>query len=91
MKNDLIFMTTTTDTSVLSNGIVPLSTIARRRGCALQGSNNAITLMKVGYYKVSGTITLTAPTIGDVTIVVAKNGTPVSGIEVTSTISTATT
>jgi len=89
MKNDLIFMTTTVTTDVAANAVIPLTTITRKRGCALQSANNAITLAKVGYYKVSGTVTFTAATTGDYSIGLFRNGTQTLGIESGVTVSTA--
>lgn len=90
-KNDLIFMINTTTSSVDSNGTIPLTTIARRRGCSLQSSNNGVVLEKAGYYKVSGTITFTAPATGNVIIDLAKNGIKIPGIQSVATVATATT
>lgn len=87
----LIYMITTTDSSVVANGIVPLTTIARRKGCAVQNGANSVILTKPGYYKVTGTVTYTAPVAGDVTFVVQKNGVAVPGLTSSQTVTTATT
>lgn len=87
----LIYMITNTNSSVLADGIIPLSTIARRRGCALVNGSNSIQALKPGYYKVSGTITFTAPAAGNVIVTLQKNGTAVPGISTSGTVTTATT
>lgn len=90
-NNSLIQMVTTSETSVLSNGIIPLTTIQRRRGKAIQSGNNGILLQCPGYYKISGTITCSVPTAGTVSIQIQKGGINVSGIMASSTIATAST
>ena len=88
---NLIMMTTTTAQSVLADGIIPLTSIARRKGCSIQSSNNSVILGKPSYYKVSATITFTAPAAGNTTVALFKNGVTVPGITATQTITTATT
>ena len=88
---DLIYMTTTTNASVLANGVIPLTTIQRRTGCALQDGTNSIIFRAAGYYKVNGSITFTAPVAGDVTITAQKNNIDIPGITATTTITTADT
>ena len=91
MSNSLIFATTTSAASVLANGVIPLTNISRRRGCACTLASNSITLNAPGYYKITGTVTFTAPVAGDVTIEAHKNGTLIPGITASTTITTATT
>ena len=91
MKNGLIYLITITEESVLANGIIPLETIARRRGCVCEQSGNSITLNRPGYYKLTGSITFTAPVAGVVTIDATKNGNEIPGITASETITTATT
>ena len=76
----LIFKTTTTNQDVLADGIIPLTTISRRLGRAIQSSGNDIQLLVPGYYKVDASITFTAQTAGDITLVLEDNGIPVPGI-----------
>lgn len=90
-KNDLIYMITTTSSSVLADGLIPLSTISRRRGCTFDTWTNSITLRKPGYYRLAGTITFTAPAAGLVTIAAQKNGVSIPGITTSGTVTTATT
>ena len=91
MNNSLIMMTTTTESSVLANGIIPLININRRRGQVVNGGTNSVLLYRPGYYKVNATITFTAPAAGDVEIKAQKNGTDVVGMESSTSITTATT
>jgi hypothetical protein len=90
-KNDLIFMISTASSSVLANGLIPLSTISRRRGCTFDTGTNSIILKRPGYYKISGTITFTAPVAGLVNINTQKNGVSIPGITTSGTVTTATT
>ena len=91
MCNSLIMMTTTTASSVLADGIVPLTTIQRGVGQAIRGGSNSIILGRTGYYKVNATVTFTAPVAGDVTITAQKNGVSIPGMTASTTITTATT
>lgn len=86
----LIYMTTTTSNSVSANGIIPLTTIARRKGCACQGGSNLVILTKPGYYKINGSVTLTG-SAGNAIITLYKNGTSIPAISSTETITTADT
>ncbi len=90
-NNSLIFMTTTTEAAVLSNGIIPLTTIQRRRSRSIQNGTNSVLLNTPGYYKVNVGVTFTAPAAGDVTVKVQKNSVDIPGMTATTTISTATT
>ena len=89
-NNSLIFLTTTTEASVLANGVIPLTTIQRRRGKTIQNGTNSILLNLPGYYKVTGTITFTAPVAGNIAVQLQKNNSDVSGITSSTTITTAT-
>jgi LDH2 family malate/lactate/ureidoglycolate dehydrogenase len=91
MKNSLIFLITTTTNAVASNGIIPLQTIARRRGNVVEQSGNSIVLNRPGYYKINGSVTVSAQTAGIVTIEAEKSGIAIPGITSSETITTATT
>ena len=91
MSNSLIFATTTSAASVLQNGVLPLVNISRRRGCACSLGSNSILLNAPGYYKITGTVTFTAPVAGTITIQAQKNGVAVPGITASTTITTANT
>lgn len=89
--DNLIMMITPTASSVVSGGVLPLSTIARRTGRVITNSGDSILLNCPGYYKVIATITFTAPAEGDATISLQKNGVDVPGIIASTTVSTAET
>lgn len=91
MKNGLIYLVTQTSESVLANGLIPLETIARRRGCSCQKNGDGVTLTKAGYYKITGSITFTAPVAGVVTITARKNGIDIPSIQASTSVTTATT
>ena len=91
MNNSLIYMINTGATSVLAGGIVPLPTIARRRGRCIQSDNASIVLNAPGYYHVTATVTYTAPAAGNIALSIQKNGVTVPGLTGSSTIATANT
>ena len=91
MSNSLIMMATTTSNSVLENGTIPLTTITRRRGCAVESGANSIILNRPGYYKVNASITFTAPAAGLVNVTAQKNGVDIVGMAASTTVTTATT
>ena len=91
MNNSLIMMTTTTSNSVLANGVVPLTTITRRRGQTVTSNGNSVLLNRPGYYKVNATITFTSTATGIATIKAQKSGVDLVGMTASTTITTATT
>lgn len=86
-----INIVTTSSSAVVAGGTLPLSTIVRRYGCALNQSGNSVLLNESGYYLVNVTATFTAPVAGVVTLVLNQNGNDVPGATGSSTITTATT
>lgn len=91
MNNSLIYMINNGASSVLAGGIIPLTTIARRRCKCIQNDGNSIILNAAGYYKVNATITFTAPAAGAATIKLEKNGAAIPGFTGSTTITTANT
>lgn len=91
MSNSLIMMVNTSSTAVLSGGIIPLTTITRRRCNAISTANNSIILNRVGYYKVNASITFSGDNTGEATVTLQKNDVDVVGITATTTITTADT
>lgn len=91
MNNSLIYMINNGASSVLADGIIPLTTIARRRCKCIQNDSNSIILNAAGYYKVNATITLTTPEAGVVSVELQKNGTVIPGMVGSTTITTADT
>ena len=91
--NSLIDVATTTSTSVLANGVIPFSTIVRRRGKEVQQAGNSVIISDCGsnFYLVNVTATFTAPVAGDVTLTLQQNGSEVIGGTASTTITTATT
>lgn len=87
----LLFAITPTASSVLENGTIPLAQIARRVSPRIELGSDSVTAFQTGYYKVSGTVTFTAPAAGVATIELRKNGTPVAGITSSTSVTTATT
>lgn len=88
-----IYVTTTTSSAVVANGVLPLSTIVRRKGNDVNLSGNSIALTDCGsnYYHVTVTATFTVPVAGDVTLSLQQNGVAVSGATASTTVTTPTT
>ena len=91
MNNSLIYLATPTVSTVPQNGVLPLTTIVRRRGQSVQQSNDSIVLGAPGYYHASVTATFTAPAAGTVTLALRQDGVQVQGGTASTTITTATT
>lgn len=90
-NNSLIYLATPSTASVASNGVLPLTTIVRRRSSSIIQSNDSIVLGSPGYYHVSVTLTFTAPTAGVVTEQLRQDNVPVTGATASKTVTTATT
>lgn len=90
-NNSLIYLSSPNPVSVLQGATIPLNTIVRRRGCAIQKSGDSIVLGTSGYYHVSFTETFTAPAAGTVTAQARIDNVPVVGATASTTITTATT
>ena len=91
MSNSLIMMTTPTSTSILENGVLPLTSISRRRGQVITSTTDNIVLHRPGYYKVNASVTFTSEDTGEATITLQKNTVDVVGATASTTITTATT
>ena len=89
----LIDVSTTTSTSVIAGGALPLATVTRRRGTDINVSGNSIAITDCGsnYYLVTVNATFTAPVAGVITLNLQQNGTNVVGATGSTTITTATT
>ena len=90
-NNSLIYLATPTVSSVTAGGILPLTTIVRRRGSSVQQSNDSIVLSAPGYYHVSVGSTFTAPAAGVATIRLLQDGVAVQGATASTSITTETT
>lgn len=88
-----IYVATTTSSSVVADGVLPLATIVRRRGNDVNLSGNSIAITDCGsnYYLVTVTGTFTAPVAGTITLNLQQNGVNVTGATASTTITTATT
>lgn len=87
-----IFVGTPTAASVQAGGALPLSSIFRRQcGCISQLGSDSVILDRPGYYKVTATVTFTAPATGVVEVALTQDGQPVPGITASDTIATANT
>ena len=87
-----IFVGTPTTAYVAANGTLPLTSILRRQcGCISQLGSDSVILERAGYYKVTATMTFTAPATGNVELRLLQDGNPVAGIVAETTISTANT
>ena len=91
MCSNLLYLITPTASAINTNEVLPLTTIARRKGCAVQSGTNSALLNKAGYYEVTATITFTAPVAGNATINLQLNGVNVTGATASTTIATETT
>lgn len=89
MSKSAIYTAMTTPTSVAVNGTVPLGTTIRRFGCNIAQDGNAITVKGKGYFLVTASITAAPDAVGTVTVVMSKDGVPVSGATASSSVSTA--
>lgn len=86
-----INIVTTSSSAVVAGGTLPLTTIVRGYGCALNQSGNSVLLNESGYYLVNVTATFTAPVAGVVALTLNQNGSAVTGATASTTITTATT
>lgn len=88
---NLISVNTNTVVNVATNSIIPYNNIKRRYGCAVQLENGNVILKKSGYYRVYGTIVVSAPTAGNVSFQLSKNNVLDTSIIDVDTITTADT
>lgn len=83
--NAAIYTVNNTPTAILAAGTVPLGTVIRRFGCALQLSGDGITIGAPGYYDVDVNLTVQPTAAGPVTATLFKDGVAVPGAIATST------
>ena len=87
-----LFVITPTTTSITAGGVLPLTSIARRQcGCIAQLGSDSVILSRAGYYKVTATVTFTAPATGTAVINLTQDGTTVAGITASKSVATANT
>ena len=88
MSRALIQTANQSQQTVALNSIITLGSVQRRFGCGCKLSGNAIELTESGYYIVDLMVNATPTAIGNVSIVLYENGTPVQGAVGTSSVST---
>ncbi len=87
-----IYLITPTTAAVTAGGVFPLTTVARRQcGCVTQLGADSVILSRPGYYKVTATVTFTAPAVGTATMRLTQDGNPVPGAVASTSIATANT
>lgn len=91
MSKSLIYTALTNPTLVAVGSTIPLGSIIRRRGGCISMNGSAVNVLEPGYYDVDVSATFTAPTAGNVTVSLLQDGVAVSGMNATTTITTATT
>ena len=79
MSRALIQTANQSSQNVSENSIITLGSVQRRFGCACRLSGNAIELSEAGYYTIDIAVTATPTAVGNVTVVLNENGTPVQG------------
>lgn len=79
MNKDLIYISSA-EQEVAADANIVLPIILRRKGCAIESFGAGALLKKAGYYKVSGIVTFTTPTAGQVDIQIRKANADVTGI-----------
>lgn len=94
----LIGLKNTAVQSVLNNGIISLGSVYRKNcrkdTCGIKTfdvTNDNVVLQQSGMYKITATITFTAPTAGNVIFQLTENGEAISGATATERITTAST
>ena len=91
MYKDLIYMVTNDSNTVAAGSTVPLKTIVRRYGSAIQSSGNSVVLYKPGYYLVTATAVVSGGSAGDAVMTLQKAGQDLVGMTASETITTAST
>lgn len=84
-KAGIYCVNTTQGITIADSGIVPFGSIIRRFGQGVALGGEGIVISGAGYYDVDVTITVTAPTAGNVTATLYLNGVPVTGATATVT------
>lgn len=74
----VLYAINTVGGSIAANTTIPL-TITRRKCPIYTLSGSGIQIEKAGYYRVSGSITFTVPTAGDVELTLLRDATPIAG------------
>ena len=70
-------------------GVISLGTTARRFGCNLRQSGDAIECSGCGYYTVTASVVVSPDAVGVVSVEMQQNGAPVSGAISSAAVATA--
>lgn len=94
MAKPSIYVANTAETTVETNGVLPLGNIIRRpcnKNVALVGNEIQLLDQYSNYYDVVVSLTFTSAEAGNVSVVLEENGVPIVGATGTETIITADT
>ena len=89
MSKSLIQTANPSSQTVAVNGIINPGSVIRRFGCNCRLSGNGIEVEGEGYYKIDASITLAPTAAGNATVVMYKDGSPVTGARATESVTTA--
>ena len=70
-------------------GVIGLGTTARRFGCNLRQSGDALECIGCGYYTVTASVVVSPDAVGVVSVEMQQNGAPVSGAISSAAVATA--
>lgn len=85
MSKSLIYTALTAPVDVLAGGAIPLGTIIRRYGCAVNLNGNGIALSDAAYYRVSADVVVAATDAGEISATLLVDGVPYPGAIATET------
>ena len=91
MSKSAIYTANTSTQDVAINGVINPGVVVRRYGPNIILAGEAIQLCGSGYYDVDASITLAPAAIGNVTVSLLKDGTPIQGASASTTVTTANT
>lgn len=86
-----IYTANTTSAELGSNSVIPLGSVIRRFGCALDLNGNGINIAETGYYDVKASVTYTPTDAGVLTVQLMADGVAVPGAVASVTSAAATT
>lgn len=85
MSKSLIYTALTAPVDVLAGGVIPLGTIVRRYGCAVNLNGNGIALSEAAYYDVHANVTVAATAAGEISATLLVDGVAYPGAIATAT------
>ena len=86
MSRSLIQTASQSSFNIDTGNTIPLGSVLRRYGCNCRLNGDSIEVVGCGYYKVSGTVTLTPTEIGNISVALYQNGVVVPGTTVTGSV-----